>query len=436
MVTSWWRLSPLQVWVISQRIIPSNTLPQSGVEPGQRKGQWDTFILSLSCHDPGHGENRLWDTFILPLGYHDPGHGENRQWDTFILPLGYHDPGHVQDRQWDTFILSLCYHDPGLREDRQWDTFVLSLSYHDPGHGENRQWDTFILPQGYHDPGHGQDRQWNTFILPLGYHDPGHVQDRQWNTFILPLGYHDPGHVQDRQWDTFILPIMQLSWPGPWREKTVRCIHSPTVLSWPGSQRGQTVRYIRSPTGLSWPGPQRGQTVRYIRPPTGLSWLPVSDSRRGSFNEAENWGTSRCLASLPLSPNRKFLLELTLRTVPRRFCPPSSSFYWRLDSVISSSVTSWGAASKPHSRSQSLDPRQPRNFWNCFSQLLKIYFFPYEPSLVMESCKRTALFIANYLRNRCIWWNPEARGFQFMTKVSGECKRSVKWSLRERPTPG
>ena len=46
--------------------------------------------LSLSYHDPAHGEDRLWDTFVLPLSYLYLGHGKGRQWDTFVLPLSYY----------------------------------------------------------------------------------------------------------------------------------------------------------------------------------------------------------------------------------------------------------------------------------------------------------------------------------------------------------
>jgi len=58
---------------------------------------------------PRQWEDRQWNSFILPLSYHDPGHREDRQWDTFILPLSYHDAGHREDRQWDSFILPLSY---------------------------------------------------------------------------------------------------------------------------------------------------------------------------------------------------------------------------------------------------------------------------------------------------------------------------------------
>ena len=114
-----------------QRVSPWNTPRRPGIEAGYGEDrQWDTFILALSNHDPGHGGGQTvrYSTFILPLSSHDPGHREDRKWDTFILSLSYHGPGHGEDRQWDTFTLPLSSHDPGHREDRKWDT-VHSFSH-------------------------------------------------------------------------------------------------------------------------------------------------------------------------------------------------------------------------------------------------------------------------------------------------------------------
>jgi len=78
-------------------------------------GRTDSEIHSFShwatmARTTERTDSEIHSLFILPLSYHDPGHGEDRQWDTVILPLIYHDSGYREDRQWDTFILLLSYH--------------------------------------------------------------------------------------------------------------------------------------------------------------------------------------------------------------------------------------------------------------------------------------------------------------------------------------
>jgi len=130
----WWLRAGRQS-VISQGKIAWSTSPQLGIEPTPWENRpRDTFILPLSFHPPGPRRGQTVRCISFPAELSWPGPRQRQtvryihsptelswpgpwwgQWDTFILPLSYHNPGHREDRQWDTFILPLSYHDPGPR---------------------------------------------------------------------------------------------------------------------------------------------------------------------------------------------------------------------------------------------------------------------------------------------------------------------------------